>query len=606
MEEKNQSINEDKLTEGVCDSQDTCKPEKKSGMSEDWLSLWLGLIIFVFSLGIFVGFDLLGWGISTKVWIEPAKALAPVSKVFCGVKGEITKVDRQKLTIKKADGTEEVISAKNTNEITVGAPYEKKGMPGVTSLFLTYLALMVIMGIGARLLGAPVGKFVLGFTIVFWISFCCWFFGNYAYIAATKNQLKQFNIPWSLSLTGEAGFIIALLVGLLIGNFFPKLSKILQEATRPELYIKTAIVIMGASLGVKAAESFGLATNVMFRGLCAIVEAYLIYWAVVYFVARKYFKFNREWAAPLASGISICGVSAAIATGAAIRARPIVPIMVSSLVVIFAVVEMLILPFLAQTTLWKEPLVAGAWMGLAVKTDGGAVASGAITDALIRAKAFDVAGVAYQEGWITMTATTVKIFIDIFIGVWAFLLAIIWCSKIECKEGQAVRVIEIWHRFPKFVIGYALTFFILLIICWPASSQISSKEKESKSLTQEITRLEAKLAVNADLVAQVIIQGQINQRKEQLAGINASTKKPKETISKAKTSTEESNVFRVLFFVLTFFTIGIVSNFKKLWEEGIGKLAAVYILCLFGFIIWIGLFISWLFFHGVKPPLITG
>ncbi len=492
MEEKKQSINEDKLTEGLCDSPDTCKPEKKSGLSEDWLSLWLGLLIFLFSLGIFGGFDLLGWGISTKVWIDPAKALAPVSKVFCGVKGEITKVDSQKLTIKKADGTEEVISAKNTNEIIVGAPYEKKGMPGVTSLFLTYLALMVIMGIGARLLGAPVGKFVLGFTIVFWISFCCWFFGNYAYIAATKNQLKQFNIPWSLSLTGEAGFIIALLAGLLIGNFFPKLSKILQEATRPELYIKTAIVIMGASLGVKAAESFGLATNIMFRGLCAIVEAYLIYWAVVYFVARKYFKFSREWAAPLASGISICGVSAAIATGAAIRARPVVPIMVSSLVVIFAVVEMLILPFLAQATLWKEPLVAGAWMGLAVKTDGGAVASGAITDALIRAKAFDVAGVSYQEGWITMTATTVKIFIDIFIGVWAFLLAIIWCSKIECKEGQTVRMIEIWHRFPKFVIGYALTFFILLIICWPASSQISSKEKESKSLTQEITAFGSK------------------------------------------------------------------------------------------------------------------
>ncbi len=104
----------------------------------------------------------------------------------------------------------------------------------------------------------------------------------------------------------------------------------------------------------------------------------------------------------------------------------------------------------------------------------------------------------------------------------------------------------------------------------------------------------------------MVIQGQINQMKEQLAGINASIKKPKETITKAKTSTEESNVFRVLFFVLTFFTIGIVSNFKKLWEEGIGKLAAVYILCLFGFIIWIGLFISWLFFHGVKPPLITG
>jgi uncharacterized membrane protein YadS len=116
----------------------------------------------------------------------------------------------------------------------------------------------------------------------------------------------------------------------------------------------------------------------MFRGLCAIVEAYLIYWAVDYWLARKYFRFSREWAAPLASGIPIWGVSAAIATGGATRARPMVPIMVSSLVVIFAVVELIFLPFVAQTFLYKEPMVAGAWMGLAVKTDGAAVASGQI------------------------------------------------------------------------------------------------------------------------------------------------------------------------------------------------------------------------------------
>ena len=57
---------------------------------------------------------------------------------------------------------------------------------------------------------------------------------------------------------------------------------------------------------------------------------------------------------------------------------------------------------------------------------------------------------------------------------------------------------------------------------------------------------------------------------------------------------------------MTFFTIGLSSNFKRLWAEGIGKLALVYIISLFGFIIWIGLAISWLFFHGVTPPLITG
>jgi len=632
--------------------------EKAKGLSEDWMALWLGLCIFILSLGTFGGMDILGWGINTAVWTDPAKAMSPVSKTYQTVKGEITKIDGLKLTIKKADGKEDTVSLKEAAPgLKVGDKYEKPGLSGMTSLLMTYFAMLLIMGIGAKFIGADVKKFAFGFTAIFWISYACWFAGNYAYIAATKDKLASFKIPWSLSLTGESGFIIALLAGLVLGNFFPRISDKLKEASRPELYIKTAIVIMGAGLGLKAAESFSLATNIMFRGLCAIVEAYLIYWAVVYYMARKYFKFSREWAAPLASGISICGVSAAIATGGAIRARPVVPIMVSSLVVIFAVVEMIILPFAAQTFLWKEPLVAGAWMGLAVKTDGGAVASGAITDALIRAKSLE-AGINYQEGWMTMTATTVKMFIDIFIGVWAFILAYIWCAKIECKPGEKVGAGEIWNRFPKFVIGYVITFFLLLLICWPAAKAISPVDKQIKAVTKEIAASEKQLAaataaqaevqskigavqnrittLNADnkkpkanslagrelkamkqelvalqkqlpaavdQAAQKEAQAKIAAAKDKMKGLGDSIKAPKATMTAASTATGEGNVFRVMFFVFTFFTIGIVSNFKKLWEEGIGRLMVVYVVALFGFIIWVGLFISWLFFHGVMPPL---
>lgn len=480
--------------------------EKKQGISEDWLSVWIGLFIFVLSLGAFFGTDLLGFGITTGIWTELSKALKPISKDYAF-------------------------------------------LGGIGSLVTTYLFLLVVLTIGAAALKANIGRFIISFTAVFWISYICWIIGSYANIAVnTPGDMKKFGIAWSLKLTAEAGFIVALVTGLIVGNFFPGFAGAIKEAVRPELYIKTAIVILGGFLGITAAEKLGLATAVMFRGLCAIIEAYLIYWALVYFIARKYFKFSREWAAPLASGISICGVSAAIATGGAIKARPIVPIMVSSLVVIFAVVELLILPFIAENFLYKEPMVAGAWMGLAVKTDGAAVASGAITDSLIRAKALATDGINYKEGWIMGAAATVKVFIDIFIGVWAFILAIIWCTVIECKPGEKVRPGQIWERFPKFVIGYALTFIVILYI-----------------------------------------------------GITSPA-----LIGKTKAAMGEGNVFRGIFFTMTFFTIGVVSNFKKLWEEGIGKLAAVYVLSLFGFIIWIGLIISWIFFHGVKPPVITG
>lgn len=579
---------------------------KKGIISEDWLAFVLGLFIFFLSIGAFQGMSLLGWGANTKAWIDPAKAITPVAKTFQSVKGEITKIDGQKLTIKKSDGKEDSITLKeNVSAYKVGDKFEQSGMSPFVSLFLTYLAMMVVMGAGAVLLGSNFGKFCIGFTIVFWISYACWFLGHYAYIAATKNDIAKFNIPWSLSMTGEFGFIIALVAGLIVGNFMPRLCKIMEEAARPELYIKTAIVIMGASLGLKAAESFGLATNIMFRGLCAIVEAYLIYWAFVYWIARKYFKFSREWSAPLASGISICGVSAAIATGGAIRARPIVPIMVSSLVVIFVAVEMIILPFIAQVFLYKEPLVAGAWMGLAVKSDGGAIASGAITDALIRAKAMDMQSIKYAEGWITMTSTTVKMFIDIFIGVWAFVLAIVWCAKIECKPGQKADIAEIWHRFPKFVIGYVLTFFILLMICWPAAKKVGPAEDKLSRLKAEIVSVEQQIATTTDAAAKAGLDTKLKAVKGEEKTLKDSIKEEKKTLGLAKEATAQGDVFRKLFFLLCFFAIGVVSNFKKLMEEGIGKLAAVYGIALFGFIIWVALVISWLFFHGVKPPIIS-
>ena len=479
--------------------------EQRRGINEDWLAVWIGLGIFALSLGTLAGVDLLGWSVTTKVWTNLAKALAPVSD-SCAK------------------------------------------LPGVVSLLATYLFLLAVTSLGAAALRANVRRFAGAFTVVFWISYACWVLGSFANIAATSDKLAAFKISWSLRLTAEAGFIVALAAGLIVGNFLPRCGEALREAIRPEWYVKTGIVLLGGFFGVAAAGQMVLAKAVMFRGVCAIIEAYLIYWGLVYFVARKYFKFPREWAAPLASGISICGVSAAIATGAAIRARPVVPIMVSSLVVIFAVVELVVLPFAAQHFLASEPMVAGAWMGLAVKTDGAAVAAGAVTDSLIREQALATYGVRYQEGWIMNTAAAIKVFIDVFIGVWAFILAVIWSTKIERREGDPVRAAEIWQRFPKFVLGYMLTFAVGLTL-----------------------------------------------------GLTAPA-----LMGKLKAAMAEANVFRGIFFVMTFFTIGVTSNFKRLVEEGIGRLALVYVVCLFGFIIWIGLAISWVFFHGIKPPLITG
>jgi|SRR5581483_2070887 len=472
--------------------------------SEDWLAVLIGAVVFVLALGLLFGSNLLGWATGPRTWLEIGKSVRPVSAAY----GQLS------------------------------APL---------LLLITYGFFLALMTVAAWLLGANVLRFVVGFTLVFWLSYLSWVLGNYAYIAVTTPaEMQRLGLGWSLRLTGEFGYVLALLVGLAIANLLPPVGRWLSEAARPELYIKTAIVILGGTVGVKAAEQLGLASSIMWRGLAAIVEAYLIYWAVVYFVARKWFGFSREWAAPLASGISICGVSAAIATAGAIRARPVVAVMVSSLVVVFAMVELLILPFAARAFLGEEPLVAAAWMGLAVKTDGAAVASGAITEALIYGDAA-ARGVKYGAGWMVGTTTTIKIFIDIFIGIWAFILAYIWTRHIEPRQGgDALHVGEIWERFPKFVLGFLATFLIVLLI-----------------------------------------------------GLGSSPA----SLRTANAAMDQANVFRQVFFVLTFFSIGLMSDLKLLWQEGIARLAAVYVVSLFGFVIWAGLIISWLFFAGIKPPI---
>jgi len=471
-------------------------------LSEDWLSLIIGLFIFVLALAGIANVDLLGWVVTTSVWNDVGKALGPVSKSYAS-------------------------------------------LGGFGALVATYVALLVLLSAAAVALKSDLKKFVFAFTAVFWIAYASWIVGNFANFAAvTPAELQKFGVTWSLKLTNEGAYIFALIAGLVIANVFPRFAEGIKEAVRPELYIKIAIVILGGFFAVTAAGKLSLASSLLLRGVAAIIEAYLIYWAVVYFVARRWFGFNREWAAPLASGISICGVSAAIATGGAIRARPMIPVLVSSLVVVFAVVEVLLLPFLAQTFLSHEPLVAGAWMGLAIKTDGAAVAGGAITESLILAQNA-AEGIRYQPGWILGTAATIKVFIDIFIGIWAFVLGYIWTNYINRTSDKA-SIREIWERFPKFVIGFVVTFVVGLYLA---------------------------LATPADIA------------------------------TKVPAAMGEANTIRVVFFILTFFSIGVLSNFKKLWQEGIGRLAAVYLVSLFGFVIWVGLLISWLFFSGVKPPL---
>ena len=482
---------------------------------EDWWALYLGLLIFFLALPAAWGYDLLGWtNRLASDWLDWTKSVSPLTKTYAW-------------------------------------------LHPAASMIFTYIFILALLTLAAKAMGWNLKKFIVGFTFIYWATLFLYWIGHYAYISATPEKYARLGISWSLSLTGDAGYLFALLVGLIIANFFRGFAAKIREAARPELFVKIAIVLLGAHIGAKAVGvPPEVLANFLFRGICAIIEAYLIYWSLVYFISRRYFGLNRQLSAVLASGISICGVSAAMATAAAIRADPKYPVMVSSLVVIFAVIELLILPFLGAYTIGQiHPLVIGAWMGLAVKTDGAAAASTALSEALILGTRPEWK--PYLEGWIVNAGVVTKVFIDIFIGVWAFILAVLWVAAIEKRPGEKVRKIEIWFRFPKFVIGYFLTFLVLLFLGLWLIDVYKAKGMSEKDAFKKAN----------DQVRAVL--------------------------------TETDAFYRKWFFALTFFSIGIVSDFRTLKQAGYGKLAKVYFIALFGFIIWIGLFISYLFFHDV-------
>ena len=146
--------------------------------TEDGWAVWLGLFLIALGLPVVAGVDLLGWTASTKVWPDPTKAaVGPVSKNYAELSGGV-------------------------------------------SLVLTFLFVLALIGVGAWFLRLNLRRFVPAFAVIFWVSYLCWIAGHYAYIAATPDKLTKLEINRSLGLTGEAGYIVALLVGLVFGNIF--------------------------------------------------------------------------------------------------------------------------------------------------------------------------------------------------------------------------------------------------------------------------------------------------------------------------------------------------------------------------------------------------
>jgi uncharacterized integral membrane protein (TIGR00698 family) len=245
--------------------------------------------------------------------------------------------------------------------------------------------------------------------------------------------------------------LVALVLGLVLSNVIG-LPRWLDAGFRVEFYIKTGIVLLGATLPF---------TLIIWAGPVAILQASIvsiITFGVIYFVGVK-IGLDKRLAATLGAGGAVCGVSAAIAIAGAVGARKDAAPIAITTVIIWAVAMIFVLPFAAEY-LHLPAGVGGAWIGTsefadaagfaAAQTYGHIAASGAVTGTS------DQAVFAY---------TLIKVVgRDVWIGIWAFVLAIVATTQWERTEtGRKPEAAEIWWRFPKFVIGFLVASLIITL-----------------------------------------------------------------------------------------------------------------------------------------------
>jgi uncharacterized membrane protein YadS len=284
--------------------------------------------------------------------------------------------------------------------------------------------LAVFFGIGKAIMGESFWKFLLGFPAVFLLAVL-------AYMAETQALMKYWGFGFPLW---------AIIFGLLISNTIGT-PKWIQPAVATEFFIKTGLVLLGAEILFNKILAIGK-PGIFVAWICTPITLILTYW-----VGQRIIKMpSKSLNITISADMSVCGVSAAIATAAACRAKKEELTLAIGLSMVFTAICMVAQPAFAALVGLPQ-ILAGAWMGSTIDSTGAVAAAGAF----------------YGEKALYVAAT-IKMIQNVLIGVTAFGVAVYWCSKVECQPGMKVSWWEVWYRFPKFVIGFIFASIVFSII----------------------------------------------------------------------------------------------------------------------------------------------
>jgi uncharacterized membrane protein YadS len=309
-----------------------------------------------------------------------------------------------------------------------------------------FLGFGLVFVISMKMMGRNLKQFVTGYTILFLGSLAVFYLAG-----------------WSVMKRMDLGApLLALIVGLVISNI-RAVPEWFKTSLRTEYYIKTGIVLLGATLPL---------TLIAEAGPIAFVQATIVSittWLVIYLAATRIFALDPRFGAVLGSGGAVCGVSASIAVGGAVKADKDHIAIGIAIVSVWAIVMIFVLAVLtkwmipaggAELTEWYHisPGEAGAWVGTSEFADAAGFAV--------------VAELATDHGDAPIHSFTLMKVIgrDIWIGIWAFVLSIVsvvfWEKTSRAGEGSNGRVgiSVIWERFPKFVLGFFAASIIMSMI----------------------------------------------------------------------------------------------------------------------------------------------
>ena len=243
----------------------------------------------------------------------------------------------------------------------------------------------------------------------------------------------------------------ALIVGLLISNTVG-VPAWLRPAIRTEFYIKTGLVVMGFSV---------LFSNIAKFGLYGLGIAWVVTPIVIIFMwwfGTKVLKIdNKPLVITVASATSVCGTSAAIATGAAAGAKKNDLGIAISISIIFTILMMVFEPMIIKAV-GMSPLMGGALIGGTVDSTGAVVLAG---------------NALGPEG--EQAAVLVKSIQNILIGFIAFFVALFFATKVEKNSDRKVGAGEIWTRFPKFIIGFFVASLVASFVIQPLAGSADVK-----------------------------------------------------------------------------------------------------------------------------------